>query len=82
MLKALCDAPGGRKIFLIGLSFGNLDKFRAEPGDSYIRIDGKEHGLSCDIMIFSGNSEAHLAQIIGEFVGPETKVHISDKLKQ
>jgi hypothetical protein len=81
MIKAIADAPGGRKLLVIGLSYGNLDKFRAEPGDTFIRIDGAEMGLPVDVMIFSGETEADCAELLAGGIGPATKVHISDRLK-
>jgi hypothetical protein len=44
MIKAT-GTLNGRKTLMIGLSFGNLDRFRAEPDDTFIKIDGKEMGL-------------------------------------
>lgn len=81
MLKAVASKPGGRDLLIIGLSFGNLDKFRAGPGDSYIRVEGAELGLPVDVMIFSAATEADLAALIKNLIGPKTKVTISDKLK-
>ena len=43
MLKARATI-GGKDTYLIGLSFGNLDKFRAGPGDSFIRIPATRPG--------------------------------------
>jgi hypothetical protein len=65
----------GRTVLAIGLSFGNLDRFRAEPGETFIRIDGKQMDLPVDILIFSGESEARLQKLMMPLVGPETKVH-------
>jgi len=79
MIKATTTGPNGRKMLLIGLSFGNLDRFREQPGDTFIKIDGSEIGLPIDVMIFSGETEADLAALVP--VGPETKVNISDRLK-
>ena len=33
MIKATLKQPNGRTLLAIGLSFGNLNKFRAAPGD-------------------------------------------------
>lgn len=63
------------------VSFGNLDKFRAEPGDTFILVDGKEMGLPIDVMLFSGETEAHLAEMMKSSIGPAAEVHISDRLK-
>jgi hypothetical protein len=79
MIKATSTGPDGRTLLLIGLSFGNLDRFRAQPGDTFIKIDGSELGLPVDVVIFSGETEAHLTDLLP--VGPETKVNISDRSK-
>jgi len=81
MIKAIAHGADGRDILVIGLSFGNLDKFRAEPGDTYIRIDGKEMGLPVDVMIISGETEAHMAETLKGGIGPDTKVHVSPRSK-
>jgi hypothetical protein len=72
----------GRDTLVIGLSFGNLDKFRAEPLDTFITIDGPEVGLPVDVVIFSGETEAQMANLIAEGFGPHTKVHVSGRAKQ
>jgi hypothetical protein len=82
MIKATVETPDGRKLLIVGLSFANLDRFRAEPRDTMIKIDGKELGLGVDVMIFSGETEAHLADCIQDGVGPNTKIHVSPRLKQ
>lgn len=81
MIKATGKGPSGRDTLFVGLSFGNLDKFRAAPLDSYILIDGREVGLSHDVMIFSGKSEADMADMMAEGFGPDTKVTISPRSK-
>lgn len=79
MIKAMATGPDGKKLLVLGLSFANLDKFRAEPGDTFIKISGTEVGLPVDIMIISGETEAHLASYMP--VGPDTKVITSNRLK-
>jgi hypothetical protein len=81
MMKAVATDPDGRTIMMIGLSFRNLDQFMAKPGDTFIRIDGKEMGLPLDVLIFSGETEAHCAEYISGTIGPDTKVHIDPKLR-
>lgn len=66
---------------MLGLSFRNLDKFRAEPIETFIPIDGKVMGLPIDILLFSGETEAHLTDYMMQHIGPETKIHIDPKLK-
>jgi hypothetical protein len=80
MLKAIATV-GDKEILVIGLSYGNLNKLLAEPGDTFIKIDGKEMGISMDILIFSGKTEAHMMEIMKETIGPDTKVNIDPKLK-
>lgn len=79
MIKATAKGADGRDLLVIGLSFGNLDRFREQPGDTFIRIDGKEIGLPVDVVIFSGETEAKLSEYIP--IGPGTKVNVSDRLK-
>jgi hypothetical protein len=81
MIKASAKGPDGRTILVIGLSFGNLDKFRAEPGDTFIKIDGRELGMSADVMIFSGKTEADCAGMIADLIEPQTTVTTSGRLK-
>ena len=81
MIKATGKGQSGRDTLFIGLSFGNLDKLRAEPGDTYIRIDGKELGLPVDVVLISGETEAHLAETLAGGFGPDTKVHVSQRSK-
>jgi hypothetical protein len=81
MIKGVATDADGRQLLMIGLSFGNLDKFRELPGDTYIRIDGKEMDLPIDVMIFSGETEAHMHRLVAGAIGPDTKIHIDPKLK-
>jgi hypothetical protein len=81
MIKATGKGPDGRDTLFIGLSFGNLDRFRAGPLDSHIQIDGRELGLSHDVWIFSGRTEAEMADLLANGAGPDTKVHVSDRSK-
>ena len=80
MLKAKVTLDG-RKTIMLGFSFKNLDKFRAEPGDTFIKLNGDEMGMPFDILIFSGETEAHMADMVRNAIGPDTVVHIDPKLK-
>lgn len=80
MIKAVASG-NGRTILVLGLSLGNLKKFREEPRDTFIKIDGQEMGLPIDVTIFSGESDAALGRFMAEFIGPDTKLHIDPKLK-
>jgi hypothetical protein len=76
MIKAIAHGANGRKILVLGLSFGDL---REAPGDTFIRVvDGKEMGLDMDVMIISGETEAHMAETLAG-IGPDTKVHVSPR---
>ncbi len=77
MIKASFVGTDGRRHLLIGLSFGNLDRFRAQPGNTYITIDGWEFGLAVDVLIFSGETEERCAEAIQALIGPNTKVTIT-----
>jgi hypothetical protein len=81
MIKALLTGANGRKILMLGLSFRNLDKFRAEPGDTFIKIKGEEMNLPIDILLCSGETEAHLTKMVQDRIGPDTIVHVDPKLK-
>jgi hypothetical protein len=82
VIKATATGPDGKTILMIGLSYGNLDKFRAAPGDTYIKILGSETGgLPLDVLIFSGKTEADCADMLQDMIGRDTKVFTSDRLK-
>src|SRR4029077_9851084 len=80
MIKATAT-QGDRTLLIIGLSFSNLDKFKAEPGDTFIKIDGKIMDLPVDVLLFSGETEAHLVRLMRDTIGPNTVVHVDPKLK-
>jgi hypothetical protein len=80
MIKATFDKDG-RTVLLLGLSFKNLDKFRAEAGDTFIRIDGREMDLPIDVMIISGETEAHMQELLEGGIGPHTKGTFDPKLR-
>jgi len=85
MIKATATrfgADGTRKLLIIGLSYANLDKLRADGMDGFIRINGEEMGLPVDVLITAGETEAIMSEKLLGCSGPETKIHISDKLKQ
>jgi hypothetical protein len=78
MLKATGDLDG-RPTIMLGLSRGNLNRFLTEMGDSYIHIRREEMGIKWDIIIFSGESEAALAESIKRGVTSDTIVHVEPK---
>lgn len=81
MMKALIRIDGQPPLVLLGLSFGNLRKFMSEPLDTFIKVEGKDMELPFDILLFSGDNEAHMLDAFKNHIGPNTKLHISDKLK-
>ena len=80
MLKAITTMPNGRRTLMLGLSFRNLDKFRAQPLDTYIPIDGEALGLPIDVLIFSAETEGDLGRFVADRIGPDTKVYIDPKV--
>lgn len=83
MLKAAVTGTNGRALLVLGLSYANLDHLRSGPGDAFIRVDGSRLGLDVDVMIFSGATEADMANTVirADGIGPDTKVTIDPKLK-
>lgn len=80
MIKAIATI-NGRMTLMLGLSFRNLDRFRAEPGDTFVKIDGSAVGLPMDVLLFSGETEAHLQELIQGGISSDTKIYIDPKLK-
>lgn len=80
MIKATMTDETGRTVSMVGLSFGNLAKFKAEPLDTFIKIDGKAMGLPIDILLSSGKTEVEMGRFFADKIGSETKVHIDSKL--
>ena len=78
MIKAI-GKLNGRETFFIGLSFGNLDRFREEPGDTFIKIRGEEVGLPHDIIIFSGETEGKCAELLKAGIGRDTRITITKR---
>lgn len=70
-----------RDIFMIGFSLEQIDHMRQNFGKTLRRYAKADYGLPMDVIIFSGESEAAMAQQFAEFIGPETRVKIDDKLK-
>ena len=81
MIKAKGELDG-RPTYWIGLSFGNLDKFKQEPLDTYIMIRREESGLDHDIMIFSGRTEREMIDLVGSGMGPATVVTSTPKARE
>jgi len=82
MLKATAKSKDGHTVLVLGLSHKNLDKLRVDGLNGFIKVLGTEVGIPVDIIITASETEASLAEGFKQFIGPETKVHVSDKLKQ
>ena len=85
MIKAVMHDENGRLVLLIGLSFNNLRRFMAEPGETFIMVKGTETGLDdagcpMDVVIFSGRTEEEMGRIFADKIGPDTKMHIDPRL--
>jgi hypothetical protein len=82
VIKARLTGHDGAGILLLGLSHANLDKLRADGMKGFIKIKAADiGGAPFDIMSTAAPSEADMADMLSEFIGPETKVHIDEKLK-
>lgn len=71
----------GRDVFMIGFSIDQIDFMRANPGKTLHRFDKAQYGLSMDILVFSGESEAAMTETVADLIGPETRVAVSERLK-
>lgn len=81
MVKFTATWKNGRTLLGLGLSHNNLDKLRSDGTNGFINIDGEQMGLPFDVIITAAATEQILAEHFAEFVGPDTEVLISDKLK-
>ena len=84
MLKmyAKSASPDEPDILVLGLSFGNLERFRAQPLDTFIPIQVADlGGPPLKVVILSGRTEAEMADAMKDLIGPETAVTVSDRLK-
>lgn len=72
MIKLMGTNPKtGRKLFSMGISNGNIRKLKeGKP----IVVFGPEVGLDHDIMIFWGETEEKMVEMLKPFIGPETVV--------
>lgn len=69
--------PDGRQKLYLGLSFGNLDRFRQAPLNTFIEVRGAELDLPIDVVLFSGPTEEDMAEVFAGKIGPDTKVAVS-----
>lgn len=71
MIKAIARV-NRKKVLVLGLSFANLDRFKAEPIDTYILVDGKDLGLNIDVLIMSGETEEEIMSAL--HLSPDSKI--------
>jgi len=81
MIKAKGHQKDGRPTYFIGLSFGNLDRFRSMPGDTYIQIPMEESGLGADIVIFSGRTESEMTEQMAPALAPDATIRFNPMSK-
>jgi len=62
MLKAKASR-NGRPMIVIGLSYVNLERLKNDP-DGYIMVWREEIGSDNDIMIFAGETEEKMAELV------------------
>ena len=71
MIKALITHTDGRpSVMMLGLSFRNLNEFREHPLDTFIPIKGAQFGLPFDVIIFSGETEADMEEMVRKIGEP------------
>lgn len=81
MIKARGRSATGRDTVFLGLSYGNLERFRKQPMDTFIRIEAAELELPFDILIFSGRTEAEMSDWMLRALGPEAHITLSERSK-
>ena len=83
MVKMVGTQENGTQVVMLGLSWANLDRLRADGLKGFMNIRGVDIGVPVDIIITAAETEHEIADLLIRegFVGPDTKVNISDKLK-
>ena len=76
MLQAKMNGKDGRDFLVLGLSEGNLKRLREGLP---LHLQKEKTGVSADIVIFWGETEAQMYKDFKGFIGPETEVSISLK---
>lgn len=75
MIRATFKAKNGQPdLLILGFSFGNLDRFRAEAPDGYVHIVGAELGIPINVLLVAGETEDAIKEHLSEFLGPNTKM--------
>jgi hypothetical protein len=71
----------GREIVLLGLTHANLDRLRTDGLKGCILVDGAEMGIPFDIHITAAENERAMLDAFQDSIGPDTKLHIDNKVK-
>jgi hypothetical protein len=83
MMKIKGTVPSlGGEVVILGLSHANLDRLRADGLNGYIKIDGKELGLPCDIIITAAPTERDMLEAFSAGIKAGTKLHIDKRFKE
>jgi len=82
MMKGSFQGDDGSKMIVLALSFANMDRLREQALDGFIEIDCGIFGLpGVSIILTAGKDEHAMFEAVQRWITPETKLHISDKLK-
>jgi hypothetical protein len=71
----------GREVFVVSLGMAELRRLRRQPLKFFIELKREFYKLPMSICIFSGETEAVMADHLQEFVGPNTHVTMDNRLK-
>lgn len=75
------DRVTGREVFIISFSNDQLIRLRRNPGRHRIDVKKEKYDIPFSILIFSGETEASMTDLVSEFIGPTTSITMDDKLK-
>jgi hypothetical protein len=85
MFKAVGKEKDGRALVILGLTERNVDRLKSDPGNDMLKIDCRQLGIEGQvghIVILYGKDEATIGKQFEDMIGPMTRVHIDEKLKQ
>jgi hypothetical protein len=80
MLKTITtNLETGRKVLIIGLNRAEMDVI-TQPGKAAF-VDGMAVGSPIDLVLFHGDTEAHMLEVVAEVITPDTLISIDAALK-
>lgn len=80
MLQATTrDLETGRKVIIIGLSQDELSAL--QDNRRAFRIKGGSLGAAVDVVIYHGDTEAHMLEAVSEIITPDTILFVDNALK-